>query len=78
MWQPRRRDERADSGEQIERLEYEGDGAVTPGLLQGVSELAVGHLIEPLLGDRWPAEIAAEALERKLGHAVGRRPRRAR
>ena len=36
-----RRDERADSGEQIERLEYEGDGAGTPGLLQEYRSLPV-------------------------------------
>jgi len=46
MWQPRRRDERADSGEQIKRLEHEGDCAVAPGLLQGVSELAICRFFE--------------------------------
>ena len=49
--------------EQIERLEHERNGAVTPGPLQHVAELAAGRLFEPLLGNGGPAHVTAEVLE---------------
>ncbi len=49
--------------EQIERLEDRRNGAVTPGPLHRLAELAARRLLEPLLGDRWSADVAAEVLE---------------
>jgi hypothetical protein len=67
---PRRRDERAHPRQQVHRLEHDRDGAVAPRPLQRVAELAAGGLLEPLLRDGWPAQIAGEALE--LGAVAGR------
>jgi len=55
--------ERADSGEQIERFEHDGDGAVAPRPLQGLSGLAMCRFFKALLRDGRAADVAAEALE---------------
>jgi hypothetical protein len=57
------RDEGTDSGEQIVRLEEESNGAIAPGLLHGVTELAAGELLQAVLSDGRPAKIAAEPLQ---------------
>jgi len=59
----RRRDDRSDAAEQIVGLEQDRDGAVAPGLLQAVAELAARELLQAFLRDRRPAEVAAEPLE---------------
>jgi hypothetical protein len=60
-------DDGAEAGKQVVGLEQDGDGAVAPGLLEGVAELAARVELQAVEGDGRAAEVAAEALE---AHAV--------
>ena len=51
------RHERANSRQEIERLELERDGAVFPRLLEDVAELAARVFFEALLCDRRTADV---------------------
>jgi hypothetical protein len=58
-----RRQHRREPGDEVERRQHDGTGAVAPRLLHDVADAAVGHPLEALLGDGRSAEVATDALE---------------
>jgi hypothetical protein len=62
----RRRDERAEPGEEVERVEQDGVGAVLPRGLEREAHAAVGLEREALLGQRRAQQVAARALASRM------------
>lgn len=58
-----RRHRGAEPKQQVVGLEQDGSGAVLPDALQLELEVSVGALGEPLESERWPGDVAGEALE---------------
>jgi LysM repeat protein len=56
---PRRRNRRAEPGEQVERFEQQGPGAVSPDILEREQEPPVASRLQPPLRERRPASAMA-------------------
>jgi hypothetical protein len=59
----RRRDERREARDEVERIEQDGVGAVLPRGLESVANLPVAVHLEAFLRERRPSDVAAQALE---------------